>query len=55
MEHIQLALSVLRNEIFNLKKLLDNGYLLPQQEEEIMLDIQRLNRAIMEIQKKFDI
>lgn len=51
MEHIELALSVLRSEIFNLKKELEGGHFLPQQEDEIIQDIQKLNRAIMDIQK----
>jgi hypothetical protein len=54
MEHIEFALSVLRSGIFNLKRELDDGHFLPKQEEEIMQDIQKLNRAIMDIQKQFN-
>lgn len=53
MKHIELAISVLRSEIFNLKKEIENGHYLPQQEDEVMQDIQKLNRAIREIQDHF--
>lgn len=53
MEHIEYALSVLRSEIFNLKKELRFGHFTPSQEDDIVQEIQKLNRAIIDIQNKF--
>lgn len=53
MEHIRLALSVLRDKTYDLKDELDNESLSPEEKDEVMQELQRLNRAIMDIQKHF--
>ncbi|WP_199880493.1 hypothetical protein [Bacillus massiliglaciei] len=55
MGHIEFALSILRNEIYNLKNEMETGDYTPQQKDEIWQEIQKLNRAIMDIQKQFDV
>lgn len=51
MNHIELALSVLREEISKLNYDLKYGHNLPEQQEEIMERLQKLNRAVNDIHK----
>lgn len=53
MNHIELALSILNEEISKLNKDLKYGHNLPHQEEEIVGRLQQLNRAVSDINKRF--
>lgn len=53
MKHIELAVSVLRAEISSLERQLKHGHNTPEQEEEIMGKLQKLNRAVNDINAHF--
>lgn len=55
MNHIELALNVLKEKISELNRELKYGHNLPNQEEEIMEKLQKLNRAVNDISNKFNI
>jgi hypothetical protein len=54
MNHIELALSVLREEITKLNSDLKYGHNLPEQEEAITEKLQKLHRAVNDISTKFN-
>ncbi|MFO1442868.1 hypothetical protein KDN24_06520 [Bacillus sp. Bva_UNVM-123] len=51
MNHIEYAVCILKNDIEIKKDLLEQGHLLPETEEMIMENLQKLFRAISDIQK----
>lgn len=53
MDYIKLAISVLKKEITTLEYDLKYSHLLPEEDDKWTLDIQKLNRAVNEIQEKF--
>ena len=53
MDHIELAIAVLKKEIRQLKKEMDEEHTLPEVEEDIHLELTKLNRAVFDIQKSF--
>ena len=54
MNHIELALSVISSEIVKLKSELERADH-PEVQEEIMSELQKLNRAVNEIKEKFNV
>lgn len=54
MDHIKLAIGVLRWEIAKLNNDLKHARNLPHHEEEIMEKLQKLNRAVNDISTKFN-
>lgn len=54
MNHIEVAISVLKDEIYKLNSNLKYGHHLPADEEEITERLQKLNRAVNDIQNKLN-
>lgn len=53
MEHIEVAISVIKDEIEKMKYDLKYGHNTPDMEEEITEKLQKLHRAIWDIKKQF--
>jgi hypothetical protein len=54
MNHIEVAISVLKDEIIKLERDLKYVHNTPEMEEETMERLQKINRAVSDIQKHFN-